>query len=293
MEVRPTGSGVCVGHWSCLEQDCSVQPRALCHAYSLDPKAFKAVVSFLEKQCNGIADQIQSYIRERRSHDQASMLSRPDRTSEVTPTSPSKSPVKSAMKLRTTTRKVSTPVTTPSRKRAVAFTSLEGNGANDDTTPFPETPTKKRRVSASSPDKSRASHSPTKRASVDSTAAFRAALRSSPAKHPAAQASGSPSAGPSTPRRLRYTKAADTATVVQANTQSSPSRSQDAATPTRPLVRHRFRPIFLEQQQWCARDLKVEQMWATAETVLEGMVALHGHPFQQVSRRGGVVVGAA
>ena len=174
-------------------------------------------------------------------------------------------------------------------ERAVTFihVSSKGNGDNDDTTPLPETPPKERRVNASSPDKSRASHSPAKHSSADLTAAFRAALRGSPAKWPAAQASVSPSAGPSTTRRPRYTKTGDFSTVMQANTKSSPSRSQGATTPTRPLVRRRFRPIFLETEQWCARDLKAGQVWATAETVLEDMVALHGHPFQRFVQRGG------
>ena len=173
-----------------------------------------------------------------------------------------KSPMKSAMRPRAMTR-------------------------NSSTTSFPETPTKKRRVDPSSPTKLRTSSSPAKRSSAVATAAFHAALKGSPTKLPAGQASESSGAGPSTPRRPLRAKVAEVAvTPVQDDSQPSPSRSQGQALPTRPAVRRRFRPVFLEQQQWCARDPKVEQIWAVAKKIRDEMVELHGIPFR------GAVAGA-
>ena len=185
---------------------------------------------------------------------------------------------------------------TPSKKRSVAFTRLtsEGDMANDDNAPFPETPTKKRRVGSSPPSKPRMSASPAKRPSAASTAAFYAAVKGSPAKQPVGQASETPGAGPSTPRRPRHAKGADlTTTPVHADAQPSPFPSQGQTSPTRRPVRRRFRPVFLEQQQWCARDPKVERMWAVANAVLGEMVEVHGHPFQRSWQHEGAVVGAA
>jgi hypothetical protein len=71
-----------------------------------------------------------------------------------------------------------------------------------------------------------------------------------------------------------------TITPVQADSQPSPSRSQGQSLPTRPAVRRRFRPVFLEQQQWCAQDPKVEQIWAVAKTLRDEMVELHGIRFR-------------
>jgi len=179
-------------------------------------------------------------------------------------------------------RKTSTPMTTPSKKRT------------DDDPSFAETPTKKRRVDSSSPTKPGTGSSPAKRSSAVATAAFRTALKGSPAKLPVWQESGLSSAGPSTPRRPHHVKVAEiTATPVQADSQLSPSRSQGQISPTRPPVRRRFRPVFLEQQQWCARDPKVERIWAAAETLRDKMVELHGHPFEDLWQHGGAAVGAA
>ena len=201
-----------------------MQERSLRQAYSISPKTFKAVVTILDKQCDGIAEQIKTYF---------------------------KTPMKSAMRPQTRTRTAST-------------------------TAFPETPTKKRRVDSSSPTKPRTSGSPAKRSSAVAIAAFHAALKGSPTKLPAGQESESPGAGPSTPRRSQRTKVAEVTVTpmqadsqpspMQADSQPSPSRSQWQALPTRPAVRRRFRPVFLEQQQWCARDPKVEQIWAVAKT---------------------------
>lgn len=179
-------------------------------------------------------------------------------------------------------RKTLTPATTPSRKRT------------DDGPSFAETPTKKRRVDSSSPTKPRTSSSPAKRSSAVTTAAFHAALKGSPAKLPVWQESGLPSAGPSTPRRRHHVKVAEVITTpIQADSQLSPSCSQGQISPTRPAIRRRFRPVFLEQQQWCARDPKVERIWAAAETLRDKMVELHGHPFEDLWQHGGTAVGTA
>ncbi|KAF8128158.1 hypothetical protein EV363DRAFT_434615 [Boletus edulis] len=230
-------------YWVCqLMEEPSVQERSLCQTYSIQPKAFKAVVAILDKRCDVIADQIKSHL---------------------------KSPMKSPTKPRAMSNKSSKPATSPSKKRANISAS------------FPETPTKKRRVDNASPTKPGTSISPAKRSSAADTAAFHAALKSSPIKLPIVQERESLGAGPSTPRRPRHAKVAEAAvTPVQADSQSSPSRSQGQVSPTRPAVRRRFRPVFLEQQQWCAMDPKVERMWAAAEALRDKMVELHGHPFE-------------
>ncbi|KAF8555022.1 hypothetical protein OG21DRAFT_1603139 [Imleria badia] len=206
--------------------------------YSIQAKAFKAVVTILDKRCDVIAEQIKFYF---------------------------KSSMKSTIRPLTATRKTLTPAISSSKKRA------------DDSASFPETPTKKRRVDNSSPIKPRTSNSPTKRPSAVTTAAFHAALKGSPTKLPVGQESESPGAGPST--HVKVTESA--ATPVQAESQPSPSRStQGPTSPARPVIPRRFRPVFLEQQQWCARDPKVERMWAVAETLRDKLVELHGHPFE-------------
>ncbi|KAH0835655.1 hypothetical protein J3R83DRAFT_9408 [Lanmaoa asiatica] len=103
-------------YWVCqLMEEPSVQERSLRQSYSIHPKTFKAVVTILDKQCDGIADQIKSCLLQKQSSAQAS-TSQPNHVSKHTPTSPAKSPMKSAMRPRTTTRKISTPATTPSKK---------------------------------------------------------------------------------------------------------------------------------------------------------------------------------
>ncbi|KAG9312563.1 hypothetical protein JVU11DRAFT_6959 [Chiua virens] len=261
-------------YWVCqLIEEPSVQERALCQTYSLPLKAFKAIVSTLDKQCDALAHQITSYIRQRRHSAHVSQPAQPgpNRVSESITASPQKSPVKSAMKSRITM--------TPSKKRTVAFSRLSSEG-NEDADAFPETPTKKRRLDSASPTKPGTSSSPAKRSSAASTAAFHAVFKSSPTKLPAVEWSESPSAGPSTPRPLRHSKPAEDS--VQVDLQSSPSRSQGQTSPTRPVVRRRFRPVFLEQQQWFARDPKAERLWAIAKTHRD-----------QTMRRGGAVAGAA
>jgi hypothetical protein len=112
---------------------------------------------------------------------------------------------------------------------------------------------------------------------------------------PLGNESTSQEAGPSTPRRPR-TRAMDlqaAVTPMQVDQQLSPSRSQAQSSPTRHAPRRRFRPIFLEQQQWCARDPKVERMWADAAMHRDKMIKIHGHPFGRYRQGVSAVVGAA
>jgi len=289
-----------VFYWVCqLMEESSLQEQSFCQAYSLPTKTFKAVVAALDKQCEGVADQIKTYLLQKRSADQASDSSQASHVPlpNPNPASPQKSPVKSAIRPR---KGMSTPMTTPSKKRTVAFLHQSSGGHdggdydknnNKNNVPFPETPTKKRRIGdgPSSADRMRTRSSSPNKCTTASTTAFHTALKgSSPAKPPVAQQP--PVAGPSTPRRPRYATASDvTATPVHATSRpstlpsSSPSRSQGQTTPARPPpTRRRFRPVFLEQRQWCARDPKVERMWAAAETLRDEMVELYGRPFQQM-----------
>jgi hypothetical protein len=51
----------------------------------------------------------------------------------------------------------------------------------------------------------------------------------------------------------------------------------------------RFRPVFLDYQQWFSRDSQLEREWNAAEAHKRKMIALYGHPFgpyQQVESCG-------
>ncbi|KIJ19489.1 hypothetical protein PAXINDRAFT_69471 [Paxillus involutus ATCC 200175] len=296
---------------ACMEDTEAVQERSLCQTYGVSSKAFRSVVNTIDKECDPIADQIKSHLLQVRSSTQTSTSSTdPNRFPTSTPTSPPKSPRKSALKTRSSTRDLTTPSKTPSNKRGVVFSrhTLDDND-DDDSTPFPETPTrKKRRIDTSSPTKPSANTSSAKRSHQSTPAAiaaFHAAMSGSIPKLPRMKnghvqvplgnESTSQEAGPSTPRRPR-TRAMDlqaAVTPMQVDQQLSPSRSQAQSSPTRHAPRRRFRPIFLEQQQWCARDPKVERMWADAAMHRDKMTEIHGHPFERYRQGVSAVVGAA
>ncbi|KAF8840461.1 hypothetical protein BDN67DRAFT_996764 [Paxillus ammoniavirescens] len=300
-----------VFYWvSQLLEEPTVQERHLCQTYGLSSKAFRSVVNTIDKECDAIADQIKSHLLQVRSSTRTSTASTDlKRFPTSTPTSPQKSPRKSALKARSSTRDLTTPSKTPSNKRGVVFSrhTLDDNDDDDDSTPFPETPTrKKRRIDTSSPTKPSASTSSAKRSHQSTPAAmaaFHAAMSGSIPKLPRIQNgqaplgndSASQEAGPSTPHRPR-TRATNLHTAVasmQVDEQLLPSRSQALPSPTRHAPRRRFRPVFLEQQQWCARDPKVERMWAEAATHQDKMIEIHGHPFERYRQGVSAVVSSA
>ncbi|KAF9231377.1 hypothetical protein BU15DRAFT_56206 [Melanogaster broomeanus] len=256
-----------------------VQERSFCQSHSISLKAFRSAMKTIDKQCDAIGDQIKSHLLEIRRSTQAaaSTSTNPDRFPTSTPTSPQKSPTKSALKATTRMRDLLTPSKTPSNKRGVVFSNDTLNDNDDDSSSFPETPTKKRRVDSLSPTKPSAGTSSARRLAEPqpaAMAAFHAAAsgstpkqprtKNAPKQAPVGDVSASPDVGPSTPHRP-HTRS--TAMPMPVDHHLSPSRSQVQAqpSPTRPAPRRRFRPVFLDLQQWCARDPKVERMWADIE----------------------------
>jgi len=67
------------------------------------------------------------------------------------------------------------------------------------------------------------------------------------------------------------------------------AKSSVAVTPTRSALqasasarpRRRYYPVFLDQQQWLARDQRVERIWADAATHCSNMVELYVHPLER------------
>jgi len=92
-------------------------------------------------------------------------------------------------------------------------------------------------------------------------------------------------ADPSTPRRPR-TLRPSTSTGMNVG---SPAKSSVVATPTRSALqasasvrpRRQYYPVFLGQQQWLARDQRVEWIWADAATHCSKMVESYGHTLEQ------------
>ncbi|KIJ59964.1 hypothetical protein HYDPIDRAFT_117867 [Hydnomerulius pinastri MD-312] len=263
--------------------------------YSIPLRAFRSMANMIDKHCDTIADQIKSQLPQIRSSTRASTSTstNPNRFPTSTPTSPAKPPTKSALKTRASTRDLTTPSKTPSNKRGVAFPqhTLDNNN-DDDAASFPATPTKKRRIDSLSPSKSRPSASPSKRSqqpAATSVAAFHAALAGEAVSNQNAQTGpqisgnvdwttdASQNVGPSTPRRPRTRSSAPSATVA------TPMEIEQQSSPSRPAARahRRFRPVYLEQQQWCARDPKVERMWALAVRHRSKMMELYEHPFER------------
>jgi hypothetical protein len=56
---------------------------------------------------------------------------------------------------------------------------------------------------------------------------------------------------------------------------------EQRAEPAEPHVRKRFRPVFLDQQQWRSRDPKLAKIWDAAVEHRTRMMELYPHPFEQ------------
>ncbi|KAG1725064.1 uncharacterized protein EDB91DRAFT_1169380 [Suillus paluster] len=262
-------------YWICQIMEVQgVQEKSLCQIHDVSLPAFKSVIKALDKDCDAVADRIKSQLQETNSSGPSSRLrTRPS-------TSPQKSPSKSAMKARP---QDVTPAKPLALKRMVVFSHDALDGSDDIS--LPETPTKRRRVELRS--KPGASVSPTKRTATpqrtaSSIAAFEQAIRGdSTPRHEQQKPifsvaissdAHSPLPGPSTPRRTR----------------SQPSRlAEDPAAMevdeqrAEPPVRKRFRPVFLDQQQWCSRDPKLAKIWDAAVEHRTRMMGLYAHPFDQ------------
>ncbi|KAG2133448.1 hypothetical protein BD769DRAFT_1354091 [Suillus cothurnatus] len=266
-------------YWICQIMEVQgVQEKSLCQNHGVPLPAFKSVIKALDKDCDAVAGRIKSQLQEMSSSGAPSKFrSRPS-------TSPQKSPSKSAMKAKSQDVTPAKPLTL---KRAVVAFSHSNVDDLDDTT-LPETPTKRRRVE--SPSKRGASVSPTKRTiapqrTILSTTAFEQAIRGDSTPCHEQQKSAVPIAissdshsqlpGPSTPRRTRShpSRLAEESSAMEVDEQRS--------EPIEPHVRKRFRPVFLDQQQWCSRDPKLSRIWDDAVEHRTQMMGLYAHPFEQ------------
>ncbi|KAG0697229.1 hypothetical protein DFH29DRAFT_1003894 [Suillus ampliporus] len=266
-------------YWICQIMEVQgVQEKSLCQIHDVPLPAFKSVIKALDKDCDAVADRIKSELQEINSSGASSKLrTRPS-------ASPQKSPSKSAMKAKLQDVTPAKPLAL--RKRVVVFSHDTLDGSDD--IPLPETPTKRRRIE--SPAKLGASVSPTKRraapqGATSSIAAFEQAMRGdSTPRHErqkptlsvaVSSGSHSPFPGPSTPRRTRShpSRPAEDPAAMEVDEQR--------VEPAEPPVRKRFRPVFLDQQQWCSRDPKLAKIWDAALEHRTQMMGLYAHPFEQ------------
>ncbi|KAG2339479.1 hypothetical protein BDR05DRAFT_1003297 [Suillus weaverae] len=266
-------------YWICQIMEVQgVQEKSLCQNYGVPLPAFKSVIKALDKDCDVVAGRIKSQLQEMNSSGAPSKLrTRPS-------TSPQKSPSKSAMKAKS---QDTTPARPLALKRAVVAFSHSTIDDLDDVL-LPETPTKRRRVE--SPSKPGAGASPTKRTiapqkTTTSIAAFEQTIRGDSTPRHEEQKSAfsiaissdshSPLPGPSTPRRTRSHPSglAEESAAMEVDDQRS--------EPADPPVRKRFRPVFLDQRQWCSRDPKLAKIWDAAIEHRTQMMGLYTHPFER------------
>jgi cell pole-organizing protein PopZ len=251
-----------------------VQEKSLCENHGVPLPAFKTIIKALDKDCDVAAGRIKSQLQEMNSSGAPSKLrTRPS-------TSPQKSPSKSAMKAKSQDVAPAKPLTL---KRVVVAFSHTIDDLDD--TLLPETPTKRRRVE--SPLKLGANVSPIKRtiapqSATPSTAAFDQAIRRDSTPHHEQQKSDfsvaisngsySPLPGPSTPRCTRNhpSRLSGESAAMEVDEQRA-----------EPPVRKRFRPVFLDQQQWCSRDPRLAKIWDAAIEHRTQMMELYTHPFEQ------------
>ncbi|KAF8895646.1 hypothetical protein BD779DRAFT_1500669 [Infundibulicybe gibba] len=153
------------------------------------------------------------------------------------------------------------------QKRKVLFPQSQFDDAAMDMDP-PETPTKKQKLpSESNPGLPPISGLPTAHMASSSRVMLETLHETQP--------SGSlplrrvDTSAPSTPRRVRSPTKRRVAVVLEE--ESSPD--EEATLP------RRFRPIYLDQQQWGSCDPRVERIRKLGEKHKKGMIGLYGHPF--------------
>ncbi|KAI6157007.1 hypothetical protein BKA82DRAFT_142420 [Pisolithus tinctorius] len=257
--------------------------KMFCVDYNFKPIKFKNILKGLDEHCGTVADLIRSALPKI----QASQSTVPPTASsskfpsiapfQLPSLSPqkSKSPIKSAMKGKERERELMMSRAT-SQKRTVVFSQSLLD--LDEHVDVPETLTKKCRIE--SPTKPSLRHGMTL-SSVPhedaSIAAFQTALAGPALARPQPSSPRDPPAFPSP----RTHNASPTQSPTSAAMTSTPSTSTHLP-PVQPLThpRKRFYPIFMDQQQWVAKDPKVERIWADAVAHWTHMIELYGHPLE-------------
>ncbi|KAG2142374.1 hypothetical protein DEU56DRAFT_911077 [Suillus clintonianus] len=288
-------------YWICQIMEIQgVHEKPLCQAHSVPVTAFKSVMKALDKDwdSDALVDRVKSHLQAIASSGPSSN----PRTRTRPSASPQKSPSKSAMKAKALPQDI-TPSKPLALKRAVAFS----HSTIDDSL-LPETPTKRRRVESPSKSGARPKRITTPQ-ETGSTTAFELAMRgdssSTPRReHPKSAfgisitgSGGShstlPFAGPSTPRRTRpHTSTSrlggeptsmptPTAVSMEVDEQQAEIEIEKETEPAQPPVRNRFRPVFLDQQQWCSRDPRLAKIWDAAVEHRVQMMGLYVHPFER------------
>ncbi|KAI6145278.1 hypothetical protein BKA82DRAFT_7261 [Pisolithus tinctorius] len=281
--------------------------KTFCVDYELKPIKFKNILKGLDEHCGTVADVIRSALPKIQASRSTTPASASSRLPQIAPfqllgLSPqkSKSPTKSAMKGIERERELMVSRAT-SQKRTVAF--CQPLLDREDHMGEPETPTKRRRIE--SPAKSCLRRGLTTSPVADedaSLAAFQAALAgSTPAQSrpssprnlpvfPSPRARGTrtdTAEQPSTPRRSHRLQAShsdnasptrSTTSAVVAKTPFPSAHLPPAQPSTHP--HKRFCPIFVDQQQWVAKDPKIARMWADAVAHRTRMVDLYGDPLE-------------
>ncbi|KAI6004503.1 hypothetical protein F5J12DRAFT_837469 [Pisolithus orientalis] len=282
--------------------------KTFCADYNFKPVKFKNILKGLDEHCGTVADLVRSALPKiQASQSTVPATASSSRFPSTAPFklpgfSPQKfkSPIKSAMKGKERERELMMSRAT-SQKRTVAFSqSLLDPDEHAD---VPETPTKKRRIGSPTKPSLRCGMTLSSVTHEDaSPAAFRTALtgpaltRSRPSSPRDPRAFPSPrtpstrtdaAEPPSTPRQSNGLQASnlDNASPAQSPTSAVVTSTPSTSThlpPAQPLThpRKRFYPIFMDQQQWVAKDPKVERIWADAAAHRTHMIELYGHPLE-------------
>ncbi|KAH7905447.1 hypothetical protein BJ138DRAFT_1164751 [Hygrophoropsis aurantiaca] len=254
-----------------------VRETLLLENYNVNKTAFRTLYKTIDKSCEAIADMINEEMTRRQA-------SRPSASQSKPSLSPKKSPSKPSLK----GKSIELTPSKPTGQKRVIIARSRAQDFDDDTS-FPDTPTKKRKLD--SPSKSITSSSPRKRTAVDtpsSTTSYHLAMNGvngasgnreeSLSSKIAPPSFMSPIPGPSTPRKTR-----NHSTLPVEKSGDRDLEETDNAREQ--LLPRRFRPIFLEQQQWCNRDPKIQHIWKQADEHKSQMMALYGHPFERFRAR--------
>ena len=254
---------------------------SLVERYKLSPRAFTSLLKVLDKTCDTLSRRIEAHAG--KLGDLTLPESPPARNHGSR--SPTKSPIKSSFAL---SNDNSSPSKPPTRRRKIEATN--STFEDDDTaTAAPESPTKRRKLTAQRPKEVLPSTSNTSSPIRDPLDAmsrdFEGRVGSiSDAEMEVVDQSpinASPKVGPSTlspGKKFPVQVSADD----DAMEVDLPQPEKSIAGELRPKC---FRRVFLDQQQWLSRDSSLVREWQRAEAHKRSMMALYGHPFENYRPR--------
>lgn len=261
--------------------------RVLCTEHNISLQRLKIVTKALDSHCSDIADSIKSEFRRVPSTTSTSGPSFVNRPSQAS--SPQRIPTQSLAD-RSTRKHLLTMTKTPTRRRTVLFTPSCPPMDWGDEAALPETPSKKRRIESPTKnlDDPHLLISPAKQASTrrgqgaksifqETTTIWTEQNITTPKKpfpRSPALASNLPLAKQTSPSHQPTSYPTEARSTSIATAHPSPSVPRHAR-------QRRYYPVFLDQQQWLARDQKVERTWREAEMHRTKMAELYGHPLER------------